>query len=230
MTTSRPSGRQFPADFLWGSATASYQIEGAVAEDGRGPSIWDTFSQTPGKVLDGDTGDVADDHYHRWAAGRRPDEGPRAAGLPVLGRLVRASSRRAPARSTRRASTSTRGSSTSCWRAGIQPVVTLYHWDLPQALEDAGGWADRGRPRCVRRLRRARRRGRSATGSHLWTTLNEPWCSAFLGYGVGRARARRAPTSRSRARRRAPPQPRARPRRPGDPRGPRRGHARVRSR
>ena len=67
MTTSRPSGRQFPADFLWGSATASYQIEGAFDEDGRGPSIWDTFSRTPGKVLDGDTGDVAADHYHRVA-------------------------------------------------------------------------------------------------------------------------------------------------------------------
>src|SRR5690349_22113261 len=67
MTTTRPSGRTFPADFLWGSATASYQIEGAVAEDGRLPSIWDTFSATPGKVLHGDTGAVACDHYHRWA-------------------------------------------------------------------------------------------------------------------------------------------------------------------
>ncbi|HEY0240143.1 MAG TPA: family 1 glycosylhydrolase, partial [Friedmanniella sp.] len=67
MSTSRPSGRQFPADFLWGSATASYQIEGAVAEGGRGPSIWDTFSRRPGAVLNGDTGDVAADHYHRVA-------------------------------------------------------------------------------------------------------------------------------------------------------------------
>ena len=113
MTTSRPSGRQFPADFLWGSATASYQIEGAFDEDGRGPSIWDTFSRTPGKVLNGDTGDVADDHYHRVAAGRRDHEGPRPAGLPVLDRLAPRPARPARASSTRPASTSTSTSPTA---------------------------------------------------------------------------------------------------------------------
>ena len=82
------SPRSFPEDFLWGSATASYQIEGAVDEDGRGPSIWDTFCHTPGRVLNGDTGDVADDHYHRWAEDVGADEGPRPAGLPVLDRLA----------------------------------------------------------------------------------------------------------------------------------------------
>src|SRR5665647_801962 len=65
--TTTPSSRRFPADFLWGAATASYQVEGAVREDGRGPSIWDTFAATPGKIQDGSTGDVADDHYHRTA-------------------------------------------------------------------------------------------------------------------------------------------------------------------
>src|SRR5659263_220790 len=142
MTTARPSGRQFPADFLWGSATASYQVEGAVDEDGRGPSIWDTFSATPGKVLNGDTGAVAADHYHRMAqdvalmkriglhAYRFSLAWPRIQptgsgafnpkGLDFYSRLV-----------------------DQLGDAGIDPVVTLYHWDLPQALEDAGGWPSR---------------------------------------------------------------------------------------
>jgi beta-glucosidase len=177
----------FPPDFLWGSATASYQIEGAVAEDGRTPSIWDTFSHTPGKVLDGDTGDVADDHYHRYAEdvalmarlGLRSyrfsiawpritpqvtadDLGPvNPAGLAFYDRLVDA-----------------------LLAAGIAPAATLYHWDLPQALEDAGGWPER---------RTAERFGEYAAvvaehlGDRLSTviTLNEPWCAAFLGYAAG---------------------------------------------
>ncbi len=177
----------FPPGFVWGSATAAYQIEGAVAEDGRTPSIWDTFSHTPGKVTGGDTGDVADDHYHRWEAdvalmqrlGLRsyrfsiawpritpqvtPDAlgGVNEAGLAFYDRLVDA-----------------------LLAAGITPAATLYHWDLPQALGDAGGWTDR---------RTAERFGEYAgvvaarLGDRLSMviTLNEPWCSAYLGYAVG---------------------------------------------
>ena len=137
----------FPAEFLWGAATAAYQIEGAVAEDGRGESIWDRFSHMPGAVHNGDTGDVADDHYHRWRgdialmqelglkAYRLSIAWPRVfpqgtgavnpAGLDFYDRLV-----------------------DGLVEAGISPVVTLYHWDLPQALQDQGGWAN---PACGKR-------------------------------------------------------------------------------
>ncbi len=131
--------RSFPEGFLWGSATASYQVEGAVHEDGRGPSIWDTFSHTPGKTHNGDTGDVADDYYHRYkqdialmkdlglktcrfsiAWSRIFPEGtgsPNPKGLDFYNRMVDA-----------------------LLEAGVQPWCTLYHWDLPQALQDKGGW------------------------------------------------------------------------------------------
>ncbi len=179
----RDSGLRFPESFLFGSATASYQIEGAAQEDGRGPSIWDTFSRTPGKVLNGDTGDVADDHYHRWEQDldllrdldldtyRFSIAWPRIqptgsgdvnqAGLDFYSRLV-----------------------DGLLERGVTPIVTLYHWDLPQPLEDAGGWPERGTA-----LRFAEYAGivGAALGDRVgtWTTLNEPWCSAFLGYGSG---------------------------------------------
>jgi beta-glucosidase len=183
MSTSRPSGRQFPADFLWGSATAAYQIEGAVAEGGRGPSIWDTFSARPGAVLNGDTGAVAADHYHRvpedvalmqdlglqayrlsiaWPRIQPTGSGPaNADGLAFYADLV-----------------------DRLVAAGIAPVVTLYHWDLPQALEDEGGWANRETAIKFAEYARivAEALGDKVT---LWTTLNEPWCSAYLGYGSG---------------------------------------------
>jgi beta-glucosidase len=175
--------RAFPKDFLWGSATASYQIEGAFDEDGRTFSIWDTYCRTPGMVLNGDTGDVADDHYHRWPedvalikelglqayrfslAWPRIQPGGTGAfnpkGLAFYSRLVDA-----------------------LLEAGVQPVATLYHWDLPQELEDAGGWPNRDTA-----LRFADYAEHVAKGLgdriSLWTTLNEPWCSAFLGYGAG---------------------------------------------
>jgi beta-glucosidase len=178
----QPGAVRFPRDFAWGMATASDQIEGAVTEDGRTPSIWDTFSHTPGAVLGGDTGDVACDHYHRMPADVdlladlgattyrfsvawprvRPDAGPvNAAGLAFYDRLVDALLAR-----------------------GIAPWLTLYHWDLPQVLEDAGGWTNRDT---------AHRFVEYATAVHdvlgdrvpTWTTLNEPWCSAFLGYAAG---------------------------------------------
>ena len=163
-------------DFLWGAATAAYQIEGAAGEDGRAPSIWDTFSRTPGRVLGGDTGDVAADHYHRWAedvetmsalglgAYRFSIAWPRIhdrRGIDFYSRLVDA-----------------------LLEHGIAPVATLYHWDLPQELEDAGGWT--ARDTALRFAEYAERVG-AALGDrvHTWTTLNEPWCSAFLGYASG---------------------------------------------
>jgi len=183
MATSRPSGRTFPADFVFGSATASYQIEGAVHEGGRGPSIWDTFSHTPGKVLDGDTGDVAADHYHRvaedvalmkdlgleayrfsvaWPRIQPTGTGePLAEGLAFYSDLV-----------------------DRLIAAGIKPVVTLYHWDLPQALEDGGGWSNRETAYAFAEYARIVAR---ALGDrvHTWSTINEPWCAAFLGYASG---------------------------------------------
>ncbi|GAB2848416.1 GH1 family beta-glucosidase [Actinoallomurus bryophytorum] len=162
--------------FVWGAATAAYQIEGAAQEDGRVPSIWDTYSRTPGRVLNGDTGDVATDHYHRWpedvetmsalglGAYRFSIAWPRVhdqRGIDFYSRLVDALLER-----------------------GIAPVATLYHWDLPQSLEDAGGWAVRDT--ALRFAEYAERVG-AALGDrvHTWTTLNEPWCSAFLGYASG---------------------------------------------
>ncbi|MBB5789245.1 GH1 family beta-glucosidase [Jiangella mangrovi] len=177
------TGRRFPDGFLWGSATASYQIEGAAKEGGRGPSIWDTFSHTPGKTLNGDTGDVADDHYHRWQEdlGHIADLGlgayrfstawPRVQpggsgpvnreGLDFYSRLV-----------------------DGLLERGVKPVLTLYHWDLPQDLEDAGGWANRDT--AYRFAEYAEFMAREL-GDRVdtWTTLNEPWCSAYLGYASG---------------------------------------------
>jgi len=179
----RESGLQFPADFLIGSATASYQIEGAASEDGRTASIWDTFSRVPGKVTDGDTGDVADDHYHRLdddldlmkrlgleayrfsiAWPRVQPGGTGAAnekGLAFYERLV-----------------------DGLLERDIRPIATLYHWDLPQELEDAGGWP--ARDTAYRFADYAAIVGeRLGDRVHTWTTLNEPWCSAYLGYGSG---------------------------------------------
>lgn len=177
------TGRRFPDGFLWGSATASYQIEGAAKEGGRGPSIWDTFSHTPGKTLNGDTGDIADDHYHRWqddlghiaglglGAYRFSTAWPRVQpggsgpvnreGLDFYSRLV-----------------------DGLLERGVKPVLTLYHWDLPQDLEDAGGWATRDT--AYRFAEYAEFMAREL-GDRVdtWTTLNEPWCSAYLGYASG---------------------------------------------
>jgi beta-glucosidase len=183
MTTTRPSGRQFPADFLWGSATASYQIEGATTEGGRGPSIWDTFSATPGKVLNGDTGAVAADHYHRV-----PEDVAlmRQLGLQAY-RLSIAWPRVQP---TGSGDFNAEGIAfyvdlvDRLVEAGIAPVVTLYHWDLPQALEDEGGWVNR---ETAYRFADYARRMAEELGDKVtvWTTLNEPWCSAYLGYASG---------------------------------------------
>jgi beta-glucosidase len=173
----------FPPGFIWGAATASYQIEGAATEDGRGPSIWDVFSHTPGKVLGGDTGDVACDHYHRFGedVAMMADLGlhsyrfsiawPRVlpsgggavntAGLDFYSRLV-----------------------DELLAHGIAPVATLYHWDLPQALEERGGWRSRETPA---RFADYATVVADRLGDRVptFTTLNEPWCSAFLGHASG---------------------------------------------
>jgi beta-glucosidase len=174
----------FPKDFLWGAATASYQIEGAWDEDGKGESIWDRFSHIPGKVLAGDTGDVACDHYHRWRddialmknlglkAYRFSIAWPRVlpqgwgkvnqAGIDFYSQLVDA-----------------------LLEADIKPFVTLYHWDMPQVLEDEGGWPTR---MIVKAFVEYADRVSRALGDRVknWITLNEPWVCAFIGYEEGR--------------------------------------------
>ncbi len=177
----------FPPGFLWGSATAAYQIEGAVREGGRTPSIWDTYSHTPGRVLNGDTGDVADDHYHRF----RSD-------VALMAQLGLTSYRFSVAwpRITPQVTADSLGPVNDegirfyselvdeLLAHGITPSVTLYHWDLPQALEDAGGWTDR---RTAERFGEYAEVVAAALGDRvqLFITLNEPWCSAYLGYASG---------------------------------------------
>ncbi|MEJ1229681.1 MAG: GH1 family beta-glucosidase [Galbitalea sp.] len=179
----RDSGLVFPADFVLGSATAAYQVEGAVQEDGRGPSIWDTFSHTPGRTVGGDTGDVADDHYHRVES-----------DLDLMQRLGLEAYRFSIAwpriQPTGTGKVNERGIGfysrlvDGLLARGIRPIATLYHWDLPQELEDRGGWPERDT--ALRFAEYASHVG-SALGDRVavWTTLNEPWCSAFLGYGSG---------------------------------------------
>lgn len=178
-----PAVPSFPDGFEWGVATAAFQIEGAVHDDGRGESIWDRFSHTPGKIHNGETADEACDHYHRWpediaimqalgvSAYRFSIAWPRVvpggtgmvnpAGLGFYDRLV-----------------------DGLLDAGITPFPTLYHWDLPQALEDAGGWPERATAYAFAEYA-------SIVAGHLgdrvkkWWTINEPWCVAELGYGLG---------------------------------------------
>ncbi|AXG78005.1 GH1 family beta-glucosidase [Streptomyces paludis] len=173
----------FPAGFLWGTATAAYQIEGAPQEDGRTPSIWDTFSHTPGKTEGGATGDIAVDHYHRRAEDVRlmADLGLNAYRFSVSWPRVQPTGR-GPA--VQRGLDFYRGLVDDLLDHGIEPVLTLYHWDLPQELEAAGGWPER--ETAYRFAEYARLVG-EALGDRVrrWTTLNEPWCSSFLGYGSG---------------------------------------------
>ncbi len=173
----------FPSDFLWGTATASYQIEGAASVDGRGVSIWDTFSKTEGKVKNGDTGDMACDHYNRfpedialmqelgvkayrfsiaWPRLFPQGDGVREErGFDFYNRLINA-----------------------LIAAGIEPMVTLYHWDLPQTLEDKGGWANRETAYAFADYAAA---CAQAFGDRIknWITINEPWCVSWLGYSIG---------------------------------------------
>jgi beta-glucosidase len=175
--------RQFPPGFLFGAATAAYQIEGGVDEGGRGPSIWDVFSHTPGRVQRGETGDVATDHFHRW----REDVGHiRELGLDAY-RFSIAWSRVQP---DGRGPFNTEGFDfysrllDELREIDVKPIVTLYHWDLPQPLETDGGWAER---QTAFRFAEYAHRAAEVLGDRVevWTTLNEPWCSAFLGYAAG---------------------------------------------
>lgn len=174
--------RAFPEDFLFGAATAAYQIEGAAFEDGRTASIWDAFCRVPGAVIGGDDGDVACDHYHRYPqdvalmkdlglqtyrfstswSRVRPDGGAvNAKGVDFYSRLV-----------------------DELLDADILPWLTLYHWDMPQALQEAGGWTNRD---TVSRFLEYAGTMHDALGDrvNVWTTLNEPWCSSFLSYTGG---------------------------------------------
>ena len=182
MTRTTPGTLVFPGSFVWGAATAAFQIEGAAHLEGRRDSIWDAFCRVPGAIADDHDGEVACDHYYRSAddvelmaglnlgayrfstswARIRPDGGAvNPAGLDFYSRLV-----------------------DDLLDRGIDPWVTLYHWDLPQALEDAGGWPVRD---TAERFVEFALTVHDALGDRVrvWNTVNEPWCSAFLGYGNG---------------------------------------------
>ncbi len=173
----------FPKGFLWGAATSSYQIEGAANEDGRGESIWDRFAKTSGRIKDGSNGDVACDHYHRWpedidlmkelglAAYRFSVAWPRIfptgsgpaneRGFDFYARLV-----------------------DRLLERGIAPYATLYHWDLPQALQDQGGWMNRATAERFADYAEAVSRRLGDRVKH-WITHNEPWCAALVGHAKG---------------------------------------------
>jgi beta-glucosidase len=179
----RTSVAQFPEGFLWGAGTAAYQIEGAWDQDGKGESIWDCFSHRAGTIFDEHTGDIACDHYHRWQEDLRliselglsayrfsiswprilPDGrgSPNTVGLTFYERLV-----------------------DSLLAAGIEPFITLYHWDLPQALQDRGGWATRETVDAYLEFVDVVTR-RLGDRVARWTTINEPWVAAHLGYYTG---------------------------------------------
>lgn len=184
-----------PDGFVVGTATASYQIEGATREDGRGESIWDAFARVPGAIADGSTGDVADDHYHRWAedVALMGDLGFDAYRFSIAWPRIQAEGtgpgNRAGLDFYRRLAETLR-------ERGITPWATLYHWDLPQALEDRGGWLDRDT--AMRFADYAALVG-DALGDVItdWITLNEPWCSSFLGYASGHHAPGRRVGSRS---------------------------------
>ncbi|WP_245646782.1 GH1 family beta-glucosidase [Microtetraspora niveoalba] len=194
----RSPGLMFPTGFVWGAATSAYQIEGAVDADGRGRSVWDTFVGQPGRIVGGENADIAIDHYNRYrddvrlmaelglTAYRFSVSWPRiqpdgageinAKGLDFYKRLV-----------------------DELLSYGIDPWLTLYHWDLPQALEDAGGWPERD---TARRFADFAALVHDALGDRVknWSTVNEPWCAAFLGYASGEhAPGRREPAAAVRA-------------------------------
>jgi beta-glucosidase len=173
----------FPADFWWGAATAAYQIEGSVSEDGRSASIWDTFCATPGRIAGAHTGEPAADHYRRSG-----DDVAMMAGLGLDAYRFSVSWPRIQPGG--RGPENRSGSAfydrlvDDLLAAGIKPAVTLYHWDLPQELEDAGGWTNRDTAYRFAEYS-ALVAERLGDRVQLWCTLNEPWCSAFLGYGSG---------------------------------------------
>lgn len=172
----------FPESFIWGTSTSSYQIEGAAAEGGRTPSIWDVFSRQPGKVLNGDHGDVACDHYHRY----KED----IALIKQLGfsyyRFSIAWPRIMPANGVVNEEGLAFYDSIldELERAGIKPLITIYHWDLPLWLHEEGGWSSRGIVEHFRQYASLLldRYGKRVS---MWNTINEPFCAAMLGYATG---------------------------------------------
>jgi beta-glucosidase len=176
--------RALPADFRFGVATAAYQIEGAAAEGGRRPSIWDVFCRVPGAVAGGDNGDVACDHFHRW---REDLDLMRDLGMEAY-RFSIAWPRVVPDRSGK-----VNAEGLAFYRRlceglvarGIEPIATLYHWDLPQSLQETGGWAARD---TAARFADYAHVVASALGDVVtqWVTHNEPWCAGFLGHQAGR--------------------------------------------
>ncbi|HLI68227.1 MAG TPA: GH1 family beta-glucosidase [Ktedonobacteraceae bacterium] len=182
-TQSAPIAASFPPDFLWGAATSAYQVEGAVHEDGRGPSTWDRFAATPGATYEGQTGEIAADHYHRMEedvalmsqlnlnAYRFSIAWPRILpqgtgtvnerGLDFYDRLVDA-----------------------LLAHGIRPVPTLYHWDLPLALQDRGGWVNRDTAYAFADYAEIVTK-RLGDRVDWWLTHNEPWCTSYLSYALG---------------------------------------------
>jgi beta-glucosidase len=178
------STKAFPSGFLWGAATAAYQVEGAVHEDGRGETIWDRFCRVPGAVHGGDTGDVACDHYHRW---RDDVENMRDLRLSAY-RFSTAWSRVFPqgkGRLNRAGLDFYETLVDALLAAGIQPALTLYHWDLPQALQEAGGWTNRDTASWFAEYATCMYMHLSDRVK-IWMTLNEPWVSAFVGHFQGR--------------------------------------------
>jgi beta-glucosidase len=173
----------FPTDFAWGAATSSYQIEGAVREDGKGPSIWDTFTHTPGRIANGDTGDVACDHYHRWPedVDLMAAHGLTAYRFSVSWARVQPDGRGAP---NQRGLDFYRRLTEALRERGTRPALTLNHWDIPQALQDAGGWQSRD---TVDRFADYTRLVVEALGDRVewWITHNEPWIISALGYRLG---------------------------------------------
>ncbi|WP_312550276.1 GH1 family beta-glucosidase [Massilia sp.] len=175
------SARDFPDDFVWGSATSAFQIEGAASADGKGPSIWDSFCTRPGAINDGSDGKVACDHYHRY---REDVALLRALGVDAY-RFSMAWSRVQPAG---KGSWNEAGFGfydrllDELARNGMASHLTLYHWDLPQALQDEGGWLNRD---TAQRFADYAHEVKRRFGDRLATiaTHNEPWCTANLGYG-----------------------------------------------
>ncbi|GAA3240756.1 GH1 family beta-glucosidase [Dactylosporangium siamense] len=173
---------RFPEGFVWGTATAAYQIEGAARDDGRTPSIWDTFAATPGAVRNGDTGEIACDHYHRLD----PD-------LDLIARLGVGAYRFSiswprivpePGQVNQKGLDFYRRLVDGLHERGVTPYATLYHWDLPQYLEDEGGWVERATAERFAEYADIVHEALADGVAH-YTTLNEPWVSAWLGYGYG---------------------------------------------
>lgn len=174
----------FSKDFVWGVATSSYQIEGAWEADGKGESIWDRFSHTPGKIEDASTGDIACDHYHRWAddIGIMQQIGVQAYRFSIAWPRILPNGR---GQVNQKGLDFYRGLVDGLLEADIVPFITLYHWDLPQALQDEGGWLARSTAEAFVEYADVVTR---ALGDRVkdWMTFNEPFVSAYVGYWEGR--------------------------------------------